>query len=50
MNEIFGPSLQVIFLSFLSVTPFGKFVIFLCISGVLCVAMMKLITKYVPGL
>ena len=46
-NEILRTSLQVMFLSFLSVTLAGKFVILLYISGVLRFAVMDLITEYV---
>jgi hypothetical protein len=48
-NEIFRPSLEVIFLGFLSIILTGKFVI-LYISGVLCVAVMDLIAEYVSRL
>jgi hypothetical protein len=49
-NEILRPSLQLMLLSFLSVTLTGKFVILLYISGVLRVAVMDLITEYVSRL
>jgi len=49
-SEILRPSLQVMFFIVLSVTLTGKFVILLYISGVLCVAVMDLITEYVSRL
>jgi hypothetical protein len=42
MHQILRATVQVVFLSFLPVTLFGKFVILSYISGVLFVAMMKL--------
>ena len=49
-NEILRPSLQLMFISFLSVTLTGKFVILLYTSGVLRVAVMDLITEYISRL